>query len=86
MLLLLDQRGYEEVGYLPPQLRLGEKDVRIKVDDLESLRGELSAKFKERLVEIEARGVTLEIRVKDPDGYVVAFWQWAGADESSAAG
>jgi catechol 2,3-dioxygenase-like lactoylglutathione lyase family enzyme len=84
LLLLLDQASYEETGYLPPGLTLGGSDVPFKVDGLDALLKDLSDEFSGQCLHVAGRGAKSEIRLKDPDGYVLSFWDWSDDSEEAS--
>lgn len=74
-LLLLDQKSYEDVGAIPPNLPLGNVRISIQVSGLHELRKALAARY-DPLPSLETNQPCLELRFPDPDGYEVVFFEW----------
>jgi len=74
-LLLSVQGSLEAGGAIPQGLVLGGTAISLKISSVEQFHRELSATL-DSIPEPERQGSRLELRLQDPDGYDIVFFEW----------
>jgi catechol 2,3-dioxygenase-like lactoylglutathione lyase family enzyme len=74
-LLLSSKRSLESAGAIPTGLKLGGTAISLKVSSVRAFHREISATI-DSVPAPEPQGSRLELRLRDPDGYDIVFFEW----------
>jgi len=74
-LLLSSRQSLESVGAIPAGLKLGGTAISLKVSSVRAFHREISATLGS-VPPPEPQGSRLELRLQDPDGYDIVFFEW----------
>jgi len=74
-LLLSSKRSLESAGAIPAGLKLGGTAISLKVSSVRAFHREISATIGS-VPAPEPQGSRIELRLQDPDGYDIVFFEW----------